>query len=408
MTFAVPMKICILTTSFPLRKGDLSGIFMLEQGRHLMSRGISVRVVAPHHPGAPYNEIMDGIQVHRFRYFLPERLQRLCYGSGMPHNVKESVWAKIQLPFLLLTFTLQALWHARDCDVIHAHWSPAGLAGLIAARILGKPIVLTMHHGTTRHLTGIEKVILERVDYVLCNSAFTFSHVMKAARPRAIKVIPPGVDMDIFKPQGEDSKNSSLPTQVPAGHPIVYTLGRLIELKGHRYLIEAFRLLPEDLRPHLIIGGEGALREELEGLVRINGLWDRVTFLGHIPNHLTPLYYSLADIYVQPSIVDQEGNTEGLGVTLLEAMACETPCVGSRTGGIPDIIMDGDNGFLVDPANAEHLADKISVLLRDKDLLIRMGKQGRRFVEDRYSWTAKARELEEIYTDSIQQRGIPM
>lgn len=390
------MKVCILTTSFPLTKGDLSGIFMLEQGRHLIKQGVEVRVVAPHHPGAPLHEEMDGIQVERFRYFLPGNLQRLCYGSGMPHNMKASFLAKIQVPFLLLIFILQAIIHARDCDVIHAHWTPAGLAGLIASKLFGIPVILNMHHGTTRALTPIEKIILEKVDYVLCNSAFTLSNITKYARPKAAKIIPPGVDLQIFQKKDEIQYKDIL-KKIPPGHPIILTIGRLIEWKGHKYLIEALRILNEDPLPHLLIGGEGALKKDLEAMVKQKGLSDRVTFLGHIPNDFTPFYYSLADIYVQPSIVDKDGNTEGLGVTLLEAMACGTPCIGSKTGGIPNIIIDGNNGFLVDPADPKQLAEKLSILLKNKALLSRMAEQGKLFVKENYSWETKAKELVTIY-----------
>jgi len=219
---------------------------------------------------------------------------------------------------------------------------------------------------------------------------------MDTAQPRAVRVISPGVDMDLFQPL-EGTKNHSLPPSFPAGRSIVYTLGRLIELKGHEHLIHAFGLLPDDLQSHLLIGGDGALQAQLKGQVRRMGLLDRVTFLGHVPNHLTPFYYSLADVYVQPSIVDRDGNTEGLGMTLLEAMACGTPCIGSRTGGIPDIIRDGENGFLVDPAEPAQLADRIADLLRDRNLRMTIGKKGRSFVEEHFSWGAKAKELEEIY-----------
>ncbi|MFH1079367.1 MAG: glycosyltransferase family 4 protein [Pseudomonadota bacterium] len=397
------MKVCILTTSFPLGHGDLSGIFILEQGRHLVKQGIKVVVVAPHHPGAPKHEVMDGMSVHRFPYFLPEKLQKLCYGSGMPYNLKESSWSQIQLPFLLATFIFQAIRHARHCDIIHAHWSLAGLAGLIASKISGKPIVLTMHHGNTQTLTKIEKVVLEQVDYVLCNSAFTLSHVLETAKPKVTKVIPHGIDTRTFQSQTENMANGHLPKELPAEHLVILTIGRLIELKGHKYLLEAFRQLPEDTHTHLLIGGDGGLRQTLENQVEQSGLSDRVTFLGHVPNHLTPLYYRRADIYAQPSIIDKDGNTEGLGMTLLEAMSCETPCVGSRTGGIPEIVLDGKTGFLVEPKDSLQLAEKISILLRDKDLRMNMGKQGRRLVEDNYSWEVKAKELVEIYDDLAHQ-----
>lgn len=398
------MKVCILTTSFPLGKGDISGMFVLEQARHLIKHGALISVVAPHHSGAPLYEDMNGIQVHRFRYFLPEKLQKLCYGSGIPSNIREFKWARLQFPFLVLMFILHAIRHARGFDVIHAHWSIAGIAGFIAARLLGKPIVLNIHQGTLRDFTKIERALLENVDYVVFNSSYTLSHAMKYAKPTAYAIVPPGVDTDKFQRRSLSKADiDTLPDGV-LGKPILFTLGRLVEWKGHKYLIEAVRLVNEKYGVHLLIGGEGTLRQDLGNLVRDRGLESEVTFLGHIPGHLMNTYYSRADIYVQPSIIDKDGTTEGLGVTILEAMACETPCIGSRVGGIPDIIRDGENGFLVNPADPEQLAEKICLLLKDKDLRERIGREGRKFVEENYSWNAKASELMEIYDRLVQTR----
>ncbi|MBP7764786.1 MAG: glycosyltransferase family 4 protein [Syntrophaceae bacterium] len=398
------MKVCILTTSFPLRKGDISGMFVLEQARHLIKHGAEISVVSPHHFGSSHREDVNGIQVHRFRYFLPEKLQKLCYGSGMPNNVREFPWTKLQLPLLVLLFTIQAIRHARDCDIIHAHWSIAGLAGFIAARILGKPIVLNIHQGTLRNFTKIEKVLLENVDYVVFNSSYTLSHAMKYAKPLKFAIVPPGVDTEKFQRRSSSWKGTDiLPARIK-DKPLLFTLGRLVEWKGHRYLIDALRLVKDKMNVHLLIGGEGTLRQDLDNLVRDRGLEDDVTFLGHIPGHLMNTYYSNADIYIQPSIIDKDGTTEGLGVTILEAMACGTPCIGSKVGGIPDIIRDGENGFLVKPAEPEQLAEKISLLLQDKDLRERIGREGRRFVEENYSWNAKAGELMGIYGRLLQKR----
>lgn len=398
------MNVCILTTSFPLKKGDISGMFVLEQARHLVELGAEVHVVAPHHHGAPFREGMKGINVTRFRYFLPGRLQKLCYGSGIPNNLREFAWVKVQLPFLLLFFTMQAIRHVRRCDVVHAHWSIAGLAGLLAAKTWGKPIVLNMHQGTTRNLSIIENFLLEQVDYLVTNSSYTLSHVMKSARPRAAGIIPPGVDTRRFQPLARTGEARSLLPEKSRAHPIIFSLGRLVEWKGHTHLIEALRLLSEEPVPHLLIGGEGTLRQDLGRQVREKGLEDRVTFLDHIPGSLVASYYSLADVYTQPSIIDRDGTTEGLGVTLLEAMACGVPCVASRVGGIPDIIDDGENGFLVEPGNPHELAEKIGVLLRDEGLRRNMGEKGRLFVEEKYSWKAKARELMEIYRGILRRR----
>ena len=397
------MKVCILTTSFPLGKGDISGMFVLEQARHLIKHGAEIRVVSPHHFGSLLKEDINGIQVHRFRYFLPEKLQKLCYGSGMPNNVREFPWTKLQLPLLVLLFTIQAIRHARGCDIIHAHWSVAGIAGLIAARIMRKPIVLNIHQGTLRDFTKIERVLLENVDYVVFNSSYTLSHAMKYAKPVRSAIVPPGVDTEKFQCRSSSWKGMDiLPARI-MDKPILFTLGRLVEWKGHRYLIDAVRLVKDKMNVHLLIGGEGTLRQDLDNLVRDRGLEDEVTFLGHIPGHLMNNYYSKADIYIQPSIIDKDGTTEGLGVTILEAMACGTPCIGSKVGGIPDIIRDGENGFLVNPADPEQLAEKISLLLQAKDLREEIGGKGRKFVEENYSWNVKAGELMEIYGRLLQK-----
>lgn len=112
------MKVCILTTSFPLGKGDISGMFVLEQARHLIKHGAAVCVVAPHHDGVVHHEDMNGIEVHRFRYFLPEKLQKLCYGSGIPNNIREFPWTKLQLPLLVFLFTIHA---SQVCTQLRYH-----------------------------------------------------------------------------------------------------------------------------------------------------------------------------------------------------------------------------------------------------------------------------------------------
>ena len=393
------MKVAILTTSFPLFKGDLAGIFVYDQALSLLRQGISVQVVAPHHPGAKHQETMEGIPVCRFRYVLPEWLQTLCYGSGIPENLGKSRWAKVQLPMLTLSMIMQAIRYGRDCDVIHAHWPIAGLAGIIQRRISGRPVVMSLHHGSTRNLTGIERSVAEQVDYLICNSSFTLENVRKSLNPKACKVIPPGLDTDKFSPLSKETCRRDISGWIPSDRRLIFSLGRLIELKGHRYLIDALALLIAEgsLNPHLVIGGDGYLREELEAHARERGLSDRMTFLGSVPHDLTPVWYSAADVYVQPSIVDAGGNTEGLGMASLEALACATPCVGSCVGGIPDVIQDGINGFLVEPADSVDIARKLAGLLADENLRRDMGRRGREIVLEKFSWEAKTRELAEVY-----------
>jgi len=391
------MNVSILTTSFPLHKGDIAGTFVLEQARHLMKQGINVQVIAPHNALAPRNEVMDGIPVQRFRYLYPEYLQTLCYRNGIPENMKKSIWAKAQLPALTLSFIFQAIRYGRHSDIIHAHWPIAGLAGLVARKLRSIPFVMNLHHGNARSMSKIEKIIIEQADYLICNSTFTLENVLQTLTPRAYRVIPPGIHIDRFKPLTKESCRENLQHLIPPDRSLIFSLGRLIEWKGHRYLIDALGLMKPELNIHLTIGGEGYLRKKLETYAHSKGLSERVTFLGAVPYHLTPVWYSAADVYVQPSIIDSGGNTEGLGMTPMEALACETPCVGTRVGGIPDVIKDGESGFLVNPEDPAALADRITTLLQNKDLIKKMGRRGRQIVRENFSWEAKARELGVVY-----------
>jgi len=247
----------------------------------------------------------------------------------------------------------------------------------------------------------LERFIVDNVDLILCNSSFTYSNVMKVSHPRNQKIVPPGIDVHMYSPMDKRACRSALLPGVNPDVPVIFSLGRLIDLKGHRYLIDAMAMLKHDPAPHLVIGGDGPLRKQLELYAMDRGLSGMVTFTGTIPKGLTPQWHSAADVYVQPSVVDREGNTEGLGLTVAEALACETPSIGSKVGGIPDMIKDSITGYLVEPANPVQLVDRISLMINDTDLRSKLGKKGRRFVEDNYSWNVITKRMKAIYSSLI-------
>jgi len=375
------------------------GIHVIEQARHLVKLGVEVDVVAPHHYGAARQEVIDGIRVHRFRYMLPERWQTLCYGAGIPTNLKDSLWAKLQLPLFLLALFPNTIRLARNSDLLHAHWSLTGLVGVLAGKLLGKPVILMMHGAEVYVLKGnpLLRFVIEQADYVLCNSSFTVSKILEISQPKAYDVIAPGVDTERFRPDVDLSVFHKREPDIPTDRPLVFALGKFIERKGFPYLIDAIASLSEDPTPYLMIGGRGPLKEQLQRQVQERGIADRVKFLNYIPDDCIPAYYAAADVFVLPSVVDERDDTEGLGVALLEALACRTPCVASNVGGIPDVITDGLNGLLVESANSQALADKILQLIVEDDLRLEMGKQGRLFVKEHFSWQTKVCEIFQVY-----------
>jgi glycosyltransferase involved in cell wall biosynthesis len=155
--------------------------------------------------------------------------------------------------------------------------------------------------------------------------------------------------------------------------------------------------LQESQPVQLMIGGRGPLKGALQQQVSDLGIVDQVVFLDYISDDELPAYYTVADVCVSPSIIDLQGDTEGLGIVLLEALACETPCVASRVGGIVDIVQDGMNGLLVEPKNSADLADKIQWLINNDRLRQEMGTQGRLFVKEHFSWQVKAHEILTVY-----------
>jgi glycosyltransferase involved in cell wall biosynthesis len=396
-----------LTTSFPLYEGIAVGIHVVEQARHLVKLGINVDVLAPHHQGAKKYEVIDGVQVRRFRYMWPEKWQTLCYGAGIPTNLKNSWWAKVQLAPLELAFLANGAHCIRKCDIIQANWSIAGLAGIFLAKIWQKPLVLVMY-GAEVFVLGnnpLLKFIIHNANHVFCISRYTLQQTIAVQRPQAHSLIPPGVDVDRFYPREDTAKvNRELVRRgINLSQPLIFALGKFIERKGFSYLIDAVALLQEKGMVQLMIGGRGPLKEALQQQVEELGISDRVTFLDYISDEDLPAYYTVADLFVSPSVVDSQGDTEGLGMVLLEALACETPCVASRVGGIVDIIKEGVNGFLVEPRNSEQLADRVRFLLSRDDLRASMAKTGRKMVNDEFSWDAKAIEIHQVYRSLLAE-----
>ena len=135
----------------------------------------------------------------------------------------------------------------------------------------------------------------------------------------------------------------------------------------------------------LKIAGDGILMNELIQQTKDLRIDKQVTFLGQVPHNEIPTLFQEAQVFVIPSIEDENGDTEGLGLVTLEAAACGLPVVGSRVGGIPDVIEDGVNGFLVNQKNANELADRLEQLLNDEELRNKLGAAGKELLQGRFS-----------------------
>lgn len=355
------LRVLITTSTFPYSEGDGQARFILDLALAL-SKFAEIQVLAPHAPGAKRHETVGSVKIRRFRYFAPSRLQRLAYGSGMRHNIGESLWARLQVPCLLLAQTMATasiVWRDR-VSVLNAHWLvPQGLSAAVVSLFLGVPMVLHVHAADVYFLKGrffgpaIARFAVRNAASVLADG----SHVRDSLNEligfeSGAHLRPMGVWVDVFKPSSAiEAQDAQLPSS------FVIFIGRLVEKKGVEYLIKALPLVRSKIPDlQLVVVGVGPLKSDLVRVAGELGISDEVHFLGSRQHHEVAALLRTADVACVPSIIDSKGETEGMPTVVLEALAAGARVVGTRVNGIPDVLDHAENGWLVQPADERSLA----------------------------------------------------
>jgi phosphatidyl-myo-inositol dimannoside synthase len=256
--------------------------------------------------------------------------------------------------------------------------------------------VITVVHGleVTRSMNFLKRRwlrwTLKNSFKIVAVSRFTKEYITDclAIPPEDVIVLPNGVDTQRFYPiENTDSLRHKLGI---SGEKVILTLARVIPRKGHEYVIKS---LPQVLKSipsvKYVIAGEyePAYKAELDNLIRELNLVENVHFTGYVEPDEMVMYYNLCDVYAMPSrTIKEKGDTEGFGITFLEANACLKPVIGGNEGGVVDAIIDGETGYLVDPVNTEEIAEKVIRLLSDQKLARYLGYNGRARIERAYTW----------------------
>ena len=340
----VGVKVCVLTTSYPRHPGDVAGLFVQDAVEHLREAGVEVDVVSP----------------ASFRHF------GIAYGDGIANNLRAQKWRVLLLPLFFLSFASAARRAARGADVVHAHWLPSGIAGLVTR----KPLVVQLWGSDVelaKRLPWLFRPILRRARVVICASQALAADA-RALGAREVRVIPSGIDVPVTV--GE-----------PEHPPHILYVGRLSEEKGVRELAEAARGLP------LVVVGDGPLRHVLPQAV------------GFVPHDELGSYYERASIVVVPS------RREGYGVVAREAMAYGRPVVATNVGGLPDAIEDEVSGLLVEPLDPAALRVAFERLLGDETLRRQMGQRARRAAAQ-FPWDAWTAATGAAYRFAIRAVGV--
>lgn len=388
------MRILVVTSTFPRWPGDTEPGFVFELCRRLQTRGVAVDVIAPHAPGAKRSELMDGIHVHRYRYG-PERLEILAYQGGILANIGRYGFGIFMVPLLLLSQAI-AVWgrvHGSRYDLVHAHWLiPQGLVCVFINLLRGRqhkiPVVCTAHGGDLYALRGrlmgmVKYFVMRRLTHLaVVSSAMQKTCLAMGVRRERVSVLPMGVDLEYqFNPAPQVRRHDTR---------LIY-VGRLVEKKGVRYLIEAMAIIRKAVPAiELLLVGEGPLGPVIRQQIAQLKLESNVRLLGSLSNADLPPLYSSAAVCVVPSIVDRSGDQEGLGLILVEALGCGCAVVASDLPAIHDVVQHGHTGLLARAADAGDIADKVLQLLRDQPLRERLAANGRESVRARFDWETAA------------------
>ena len=286
----------------------------------------------------------------------------------------------------------------------------SGICGLLFKKLFRTPYFLWVYGGETTPVYVnsvwsqlLIKKILDNANIIITNSKFTSREFIEygISGEKILEIIP-GVDYGIFKPY---PKSADLVQKYKLqGRKIILTVSRLAERKGHDIVLKALPAVLESC-PNLsyIIVGDGPCKKDLKALCKELNLDSVVTFAGFIADEELVKYYNLCDIFVMPNreTFDSTDSVEGFGITFIEANACSKPVIGGRSGGAVEAVNDGVTGFLVEPQNDKELAQKIIYLLQDGESARKMGKEGRKRVEDEFSWKRRARELLHAFERNI-------
>lgn len=295
--------------------------------------------------------------------------------------------------------------------VIHANFWMSGLVAMELKEKLNLPFVITFHAlGHIRKIyqkeldrfpperVDIERSIVQHANKIIAECPQDEQDLINyyQADPQKITMIPCGFNAEDFYPVAKTMCKQLL--SLNSNEKIILQLGRMVRRKGIDNVIKAFAKTQCKQPVRLIVvGGEqynkgnDAELERLKALSDQLGITDRISFVGRKNRDILRYYYSAADVFITTPWY------EPFGITPLEAMACGTPVIGSKVGGIKYTVKDGETGFLVNPDQPDELAEKLSLLLNDGNLLLQMSEQALKHVNENFTWENVASQMHNCY-----------
>ena len=406
------MKVAFILNQFPA----ISQTFIIDQITGLLDLGVDVEIFADSRAGT------DKAHPDVRKYRLEERTH---YSEDITKNKLLRIIQSLDLilraglrhPIRVLRFVFLLLIRAegaplrtlcriksffdRNFDIVHCHFGPNGVRALDLKEMGIKGKIITTFHGydANRYPMTAGKDVYKRLfkegDIFTANTNYTKQQVVAlGCQESKIRILPVGLRIDRFTFELRSAK---------LREPVkILTVGRLVEKKGHQYVIKALKkLITKYPDITYLIAGDGDLKDSLHSLVAELQLEQHVRFLGALDQDEVLDIYQQADIFVLASVTASDGDREGQGLVLQEAQASGLPVISTIHNGIPEGVLDGKSGFLVPERNVEALEEKLGYLIGNPEIWPEMGKCGCEFVRKNYDIRKLNEKLLRLYEELL-------
>jgi teichuronic acid biosynthesis glycosyltransferase TuaC len=397
------MRVMEVCQEFPNRYYPQLGTFIKQSIDSIASQNVDITVISPKPLVVPYSA---------FPYHNFSKLPRIEHTEKYDLHYPRYIYAVPKKYFYPITGISYAYFVSRYAikninpkpDLIHAHFSyPDGFGMIGLAKKWNIPLVISAL-GTIERKVAYEGSYTSRqiikamnfADQVLSVSEDLKLHIVNlGVNENKVTVVSNGVDTEKFKPLGKEKARSLL--NLPVNKNIVLFVGALRSIKGVDYLIEAAKNFVNTNTELYIVGRDDGLKKSLVKRTHELKITDFVKFTGPVDHEDIPLWISSSDILVLPSL------SEGRPNVVLEALACEVPVVATNVGGIPELMINGETGYLIPAKSSQELSKKVNKLLEDENLREKMGKLGRKSIIQRgLTWEAHAKKTVDIYSKLLQ------
>lgn len=311
----------------------------------------------------------------------------------VPMNTKKEIGPGV----ILSAFKLSGIIRENKIDIIHSHSRTTQVLGCLLSRLTGAGHVFTCHGFFKRRL--LRRLFPCWGGRVIAISEQVKAHLIRDFRldESKIAMIHNGIDLNRFQARSLEFKVQGKSKLGLSEGPVIGIIARLSDVKGHRYLIEAMKIVLEKFpSANLLIVGSGKMQQELTQVVKTLGIDRSLFFMPEVQDATEAL--GLMDVFVMPSL------KEGLGLALMEAMAMGLAVIGSNVGGIKTLVQNGTSGLLVEPADSRALAEAILGLLSDPEKRASLGSQAQLFIRQNFSQEKMVGETERAYLKCLSEK----